>query len=263
MEEIILNNEQVTQPVKKRGRPRKDNYNIVSEYKDKTPSVLIQSGLFNVRQERIFVKDYCIPAIGDTKIYFTGELFNQFDFDVFQAVIKLAHKKKSLDFKIKLLEVIEIMGQKNRIENKETIHNSIHRISKARFTIDSKHFKFTGGLIDAYKEDKDNSNLHNIRISQDAINLFLLSSEYSAEIREQMKSNLTKFYYMFICSHSGKIYDYNLETMHKLSQSSSTMKEFKRMSTNSFKELFSITEEKINAQIIKGVKGQYKVEIIK
>jgi hypothetical protein len=248
---------------KRRGRPKANKYNIVSEYKEKTPSVLIQSGLFNVRQTRIFVKDYCIPAIGDTKIYFTGELFNQFDFDVFQAVIELVHKRKSTEFSFRLFEINEILGRNNETITKETIHKSIHRLSKARFTIDSKRFKFTGGLVDSYTEDKYDSNLHHIRIAQDTLNLFLCSSEYDAELREKMKSNLTKFYYMFLCSHSGAVYDYNLETMHQLSQSESSLKEFKRMSMNSFNELFSITEEKINAQITKGVKGQYKVEIIK
>jgi hypothetical protein len=248
---------------KNRGRPKATKYNIVSEYKEKTPSVLIQSGLFSIKQQRIAVQHYEIPTIGETKIYFTGELFNQFDFDVFQAVINLAHQKKNTNFHFRLVEIVNVMNKNNRTEVKDAIHKSIHRLTSARIIIDSKHFKFTGGLVDSYTEDKDDSNLHNIRIAKETLNMFLFSSEYDGNLRERMKSNLTQFYYMFFCSHSGTVYDYNLETMHQLSQSESSLKEFKRMSMNSFNELFRITEEKVNAQLTTGIKGQYKIRLMK
>jgi hypothetical protein len=255
--------EEQSQP-KKRGRPKSikpavnnsqdKQYDLSWGHSDKTPSVLIQSALFGISKQREEVVDYKIPAIGNIEIRFKGELFSQFELDVFQGLIELAHKKNSPDFSFKLVELIKVLGKKNEVENKEAIHKSIHRLAISRFTINSDKIKFSGGLVNSYKQDKDDNHLHHISISNDTLNLFINSSEYNSETRNSLKGNLAKFYYMFFCSHKNYIFDYKLKTYLELSNSSLELKNFKRLSKKAFDELNEKTH--FNSEIVKSTDNE-------
>jgi hypothetical protein len=246
---------------KKRGRPRKQSltlnnleqtscvkedekeYHLDRHYQDKTPSVLIQSALFGINEKREKVEQHVISTIGETKILFSGELLNQFDFDVFQALIEMAHKKKEATFNFTFPEVMSILKKENHSETRKQVVASIERLTNAniKITSEKKRNNFIGHLINQY-EWNDQLLTNKITISTNTLDMFLFASSYDKDIRNKLTGNLTKFYYMFFCSHSGVIYDYNLETFHELTDSKSSLKDFKRMTINSFKKIFEITE---------------------
>lgn len=157
-------------------------------------------------------------------------------------MIELAHKNKNLEFSFSLLDIIKILEKKNQTENKEAIHKSIHRMALSRFSIFSNKKIFSGGLVDAYQEDKTEEGKHLIRIGSETLNLFSFSSVYNKKIRNNLKGNLAKFYYMFFCSHKSFVYNYKLETYHELSNSDAEFKEFKRISKKAFEEINEKTD---------------------
>jgi hypothetical protein len=238
-----------------------DEKNILEEqFEEKSPSIFMQSALFGINETRRIVKNYPIPSLGDNQIFFTGELLNQFDFDVFQAMIELAYENESNSYTFKFSQVCNIMNKENQTETRNAIKASLIRLSQSHITIKNKKVNFFGSLFNTYEHILE-TDQNKLDINTKTLDMFSNSSYYDKEIREQLKGNLTKFYYMFFCSHKN-VFELNLETYLELSDSSSLLKDFKRRSIKSFNEIFTITEEKIAPSIIKS-NGKDKVVVIK
>jgi hypothetical protein len=233
---------------KRRGRPKASKestikeYEITRDYYDKTPSVLIQSSLFGISEKRKEVRNYKIPTIGEIDIKFTGELFNQFDFDVFQAVIELAHNKEQLIFNFKDTEILKILDKKYDTSTIESVRASLHRLKTAYFDIKtSKKSFFVGSLFSFYEFDKI-TNTNQIEITTKTLDMFIYASTYDKEIRNKLRGNLSKFYYMFFCSHKNFIYNYKLKTYYELTNSEAELKGFKQNSKKAFEEINNKTD---------------------
>lgn len=236
---------------------------------NKSAPVITQSAIFNTLTNREYLINKDIYCTGETNIKFNGETFNQFDYDVFMALMHMSLEQKSYEVHFDYVDISDFLGKaRDEVLNKK-IRESIIRLTQASLQIKSKTYGVTmsGSFFDRYilKDLEPEKNLikHLVKISDSVFDLFKITTNYKQEIRNELSTSLAKFYYIFFCSHGQEIYNYNLETYKELSGSQLLLTNFKQKSREAFEEIYNKTANEIEAKLVKSKTGKDQVKVKK
>ena len=126
-------------------------------------NTLIRSALFSatpINAPRERVKDERVAALDGIEITFTGERLNQFDAQVFEAIMHLAREQSlgtECEFSLSGYSILKALGVENTVSSSRAVEDSLNRLRDAKLVVKwvGSRAKLVGGLVGFYKKTED------------------------------------------------------------------------------------------------------------
>lgn len=119
---------------------------------------IASSALFAAIQgkDRKMVKDMPIAAMGESKMFFTGELLNQDDHDVFMQLVSIASARPAGEYvTVSAHSLLKALGRDTGGKQHKQLDAEIKRLKHAGVEIKTARYTYIGSLIhDAFKDEK-------------------------------------------------------------------------------------------------------------
>jgi hypothetical protein len=190
------------------------------------PNTILRSALFGVSPVRKHVVDEPIAAHGGTQVFFTGELLDQNDLDVWAEVVHRSRLGFGASIKFSGAEMLKALGR-DTVSGKshKILEASLYRLTKGTLRITNGSLNFAGHLIDAYAWDSA-KRVHVVRISPELCKLFesSLYTRLEWQIRQKIKGGLARWLHGFFSSHrdtpQGSYYHLSVDSLRLIARSS-------------------------------------------
>lgn len=134
------------------------NFPIIPASTRAVVNEIASSALFAAIQgkDRKLVKDMPVAATGETQVFFTGELLNQDDHDVFMLLVCLASTKPAGEYVVvSAHSLLKALGRKTGGTAHKQLDAEIKRLTHAGVEIKTRGYTYIGHLIhDAVKHEE-------------------------------------------------------------------------------------------------------------
>lgn len=225
------------------------------------PNAVLRGAIFAVSQERHYLKDWTpIAAVDGIEIRAKGERLNQHDLDLWEELLHL-QRKAALGARVEFTAhgMLKALGRPVGGSAHARLDNDLGRLltsaTEIRWTATRQ--SFAGGLVSSYFKDED-SDRYVVTFNADTMQLYTQGHTWiDPKERKALGRNLiAKWLHGFYSTHA-KPFSYSVETLWKLSGSTSSRKEFRRKmrsALDELKQLGSINNWEIDASDLVHVK---------
>lgn len=183
------------------------------------PNALFRSALFpalNTNQERkFFRKEVKLFSVSGLDVIFSGEQFDQYDLDVYLAILDLAKDASIGDFiEFTGYSLLKTLNRGDKGENYQWLKESVKRLQSSTIVIRDHKAFYQGGLIDDFLKTED-ENYYKVRLNKNYAVLFS-KGMWSSINREQRKAcgrnQTAKSLHAYYSTHTSPA-PHNIETL--------------------------------------------------
>jgi hypothetical protein len=208
------------------------------------PNVALRNALFGIATNRkTYKKRTLIESLEGIELRFKGETFNQTDFDVWAMLLHLG-RLQPLGTRVEFTAhaFLKELGRGTGKTQHEQLKDELMRLitGGVEITWTKERKSFMGSLVSkAFRDDE--TGRYVVVLDKDVMQLFddgftLLDWESRLALG---KNNLAKWLQNHYSSHADA-FPYKVETLHRLSNSSGELKEFRRMLRAALDELVRV-----------------------
>lgn len=196
------------------------------------PNAVLRGAIFAVSQERHYMKEWTpIAAVDGIEIRAKGERLNQHDLDLWEELLHL-QRKAALGARVEFTAhgMLKALGRPVGGSAHARLDNDLGRLltsaTEIRWTATRQ--SFAGGLVSSYFKDED-SDRYVVTFNADTMQLYSQGHTWiDPKERKALGRNLiAKWLHGFYSTHA-KPFAYSVETLWKLSGSTSIRKDFRR-----------------------------------
>lgn len=208
------------------------------------PNAVLRGAIFAVSQERQYLKEWTpIAAVDGIEIRAKGERLNQHDLDLWEELLHL-QRKAALGARVEFTahSMLKALGRPVGGSAHARLDNDLGRLltsaTEIRWTATRQ--SFAGGLVSSYFKDED-SDRYVVTFNADTMQLYSQGHTWiDPKERKALGRNLiAKWLHGFYSTHA-KPFAYSVETLWKLSGSTSIRKDFRRYLRAALAELEKI-----------------------
>src|SRR5713101_6008086 len=203
---------------------------------------MARSALFSCVQgkNRRMLKNATVATVGDVKIEFSGEQWNQDDHDVLMQLVFMAHDKPfGQVVSVSSYAVLAGLGRMQGGRQHEHLRQEIERLTKGSVTLRSKEVNYTGHFIEESLQDLQTRQwLYRFNVN---MQVFFGLDNYTLIDWERRKSlkrkDLARWLQLYWSTHS-KPFPVSIEYLrHKSGSQTAELWEFRRMLKHALKVL--------------------------
>ena len=221
----------------------------LKQHESAAPSVFVRSSLFSARhfrRKRRVLWGHEVYAAGDVTIKFFGQELDQGDFDLLLVLVKLA-KEQNPEFEhdesaeqpddrihVRVVftsyQALKTLGLRDNGQNREMLEERIGRLNRANFEIRTKNYVFMSGIINSAFGDRRGDGPWAVQLSMPLAEMLVPGEATKIDMRVRKRlgrKQLAKWLHAFYSSHREP-YPIRVETLHRLSGTGGTLKDFKR-----------------------------------
>jgi TrfA protein len=203
---------------------------------------MARSALFSCVQgvDRHVFHNAVLATVGDVKIEFTGQQWNQDDHDVLMQLVFMARDKPLGQFVVvSAYAILKGLGRKHGGHEHEQLRQEIERLTKGSVTLRSKEINYTGHLIDESLQDLRTRHwVYRFNINMRAFfgldNYTLIDWERRKNLK---RKDLARWLQLYLATHA-KPFPVSVEYLRQKSGSqAAALREFRRMLKRALGEL--------------------------
>ena len=198
----------------------------------RAPNLLLRNALFGIAQERQFFGEMKLLSSLDGHTVKATESLNQHDLDNLEMLLHIQREHpvgKRVNFTAH--RFLKAMSRGVSGRDHDELHDDLTRLARTTVEIrwTNERRSYVGSLVAGFARDED-TGMFSVLFNEDMVRLYDAgSAQFSWEQRKALgKNNLAKYLQVFYASHE-KPFPMRVQTLHKLSNSSATMFEFRRM----------------------------------
>jgi hypothetical protein len=177
------------------------------EDKVNAPALLLRSALFGIvkRGKRKHLDDVEISSWQGTTIRYKGDELDQSDLDVWLACVELhRHAPLGSPIQIREAEFLHMIDRDTGGSNREWLRKVLRRLTACSVEIQHGDLDYFGSMVFEGARDRK-TKLLNILINPKIAQLFSVAVRQDKKIRSQLKTQLSKWFYGYLCSHESTI----------------------------------------------------------
>jgi hypothetical protein len=197
------------------------------------PNAVLRGALFGVSKVRqTYQKRTLIAALEGYEIRYLGTTLNQTDLDVWETLLHLA-RLQPLGSKVEFAahSLLKELGRGTSGKHHEELKEEMMRLvtGGVEITWTKEKKTFAGTLISSFFRDEETGR-YVVKFNPDMAQLYGVGHTYIdwAQREALGSNNLAKWLHGFYASHA-KPFPYKVETLHSLSGSTASTKEFRRL----------------------------------
>jgi hypothetical protein len=203
---------------------------------------MARSALFSCVQgvDRHVLHNAVLATVGDVKIEFTGQQWNQDDHDVLMQLVFMARDKPLGQFVVvSAYAILKGLGRKHGGHEHEQLRQEIERLTKGSVTLRSKDINYTGHLIDESLQDLRTRHwMYRFNINMRAFfgldNYTLIDWERRKNLK---RKDLARWLQLYLATHA-KPFPVSVDYLRQKSGSqAAALREFRRMLKRALGEL--------------------------
>ncbi len=208
------------------------------------PNAVLRCALFTVSKKRTTLDTLtAIESIEGVEIRCKNDRLNQVDLDLWEMLLHL-QRLQPLQGKIEFTAnfMLKSLGRSTGGGDHEELNNGLARLIGSVVEIKWRKDRtvFAGTLVSSFFRDED-TDRYVVRFNQDMAMLYGAGHTYIdwSQRKALGQNNLAKWLHGFYTSHA-KPFSYKTGTLQKLSGSTATLKEFRRLVKNALTKLVAI-----------------------